>query len=168
MSKIYRYIWILVGTGGHTYSTLHFFVYYSKQRKKYKRYCKTYTEIKFYIILIFFFFLGWIIKHLQKGTPEAPLLFLYEVSTVVLIDFIAILLTLGIFLIQMVNTNNTNMYLIQFHSKNIINMHIPKSYVLKFQNCYQCSIFISEEEKRLFYSELYALHWYRAQFKKKM
>ena len=39
------------------------------------------------------------------------------------------------------------MYLIHFYSKNNIKMHIPNNYVLKFQNQYQCSIFISEEEK---------------------
>ena len=39
---------------------------------------------------------------------------LYEVSIVVIIDFIAILVTPGIFLIQIVNTNNTNMYLNSF------------------------------------------------------
>ena len=61
----------------------------------------------------------------------APLLFLYEVSIVVLIDFIAILITPGIFMIQIVNTN---MYLIHFYSENNIKMHIPTSYVLKFQN----------------------------------
>ena len=59
-----------------------------------------------------------------------PLLFIYEVSIVVLIDFIAILLTPGIFLIQIVNTN---MYLIHFYSKNNIKMHFPKSWVLKFK-----------------------------------
>ena len=36
---------------------------------------------------------------------------------------------------------NTKMYLIHFYCKNI-KMHIPKSYVLKFQNRYQRSIFI--------------------------
>ena len=83
----------------------------------------------------------------------APLLFLYEVSIVVLIDFITILVTPGIFLIQIVNTN---MYLIHFYSKNYIKMHIPKSYVLKFQNRYQRLMFISEEEeKRPFYSQCY-------------
>ena len=46
------------------------------------------------------------------GPQGAQLLFLYEVSIVVLIDFIAILLTSGIFLIQIINTNNTNMYFI--------------------------------------------------------
>ena len=45
-------------------------------------------------------------------TQGAPLLFLYKVSIVVLIDFIAIFLTPGIFLIQ-INTNNTNMYWIK-------------------------------------------------------
>ena len=56
----------------------------------------------------------------KRGPWGAPILFLYEVSIVVLIDFIAILLTPGISLIQIGNTNNTNMYLIHFHSKNII------------------------------------------------
>ena len=67
------------------------------------------------------------------------LLFLYEVSIVVLIDFIAILLTSGIFLIQMVNTN---MYLIDFYSKNNIKIHISESYVSKFQNRRQHSLSI--------------------------
>ena len=52
----------------------------------------------------------------KSGHQGDPLLFLYEVSIVVLIDFIAILLTPGIFLIQIVNTNNTNVYLIHFRS----------------------------------------------------
>ena len=52
-------------------------------------------------------------------------------SIVVLIDFIAILLTPGIFLLQIVNTN---MYLIHFHSKNNIKMHFPKSWVFKISN----------------------------------
>ena len=47
----------------------------------------------------------------QRGPQGAPLLFLSEVSIVVLIDFIAILLTPGIFFIQIVNTN---MYIIFF------------------------------------------------------
>ena len=52
------------------------------------------------------------------------LLYLYELSIVVLIDFIAILLTPGNFLIHIVNTN---MYLIRIQSKNIIKMRFPKS-----------------------------------------
>ena len=84
-------------------------------------------------------------KITERGPKGTPLLFLYKVSIVVLIDFIAIPLIPGIFLIQIVNTN---MYLIHFYSKNNIKMHIPKSYVLKFQNRYQCSIFISEEERK--------------------
>ena len=59
-------------------------------------------------------------KNTKRGPQGALLLFLYEVSIVVLIDFIAILLTPVIFLIQIVNTNNTNMYLNHFHSKNNI------------------------------------------------
>ena len=74
---------------------------------------------------------------LRRG---APLLFLYEVSIVVLIDFIAILLTSSIFLIQIVITN---MYLIHFYNKNNIKMHIPKSYVLKFQNPIKHSLYIT-------------------------
>ena len=61
------------------------------------------------------------------GPQGAAFLFLHEVSIVVLIDFIAILLTSGIFLIQLVNTNNTNVYLIYFHSKNNIKICFPKS-----------------------------------------
>ena len=60
----------------------------------------------------------------KRGPQGGLLLFLYEVSILVLIDFIAILLTPGIFLIKIVYTN---MYLIQFHSKNIIKMSFPKS-----------------------------------------
>ena len=62
----------------------------------------------------------------KRGLQGAPLLFLYEASMVVLIDFISILLTQGIFLIQIVNTNDTNMYLIHFHSKNNNKMCFPK------------------------------------------
>ena len=48
-------------------------------------------------------------KKIRKMGPHgALLLFVYEVSIVVLIGFIAILLPPGIFLIQIVNTNNTN------------------------------------------------------------
>ena len=61
----------------------------------------------------------------KRGLQGAPLLFLYEVSIVVLINFIAILLTPVIFLIQIVNTNNTNMYLTHFHRKKIIKMRFP-------------------------------------------
>ena len=73
-------------------------------------------------------------KHFMKRGPQgAPLLFLYEVSIVVLIDFIAILLILtpGNFLIQIVNTNNTNLSLIHFHSENNIQTCFLKSWVFK-------------------------------------
>ena len=54
-------------------------------------------------------------------------------SIVVLIDFIAILVTPGIFLIQIVNTNNTNMYLIHFHSKILLQCIFIKVEFLKFK-----------------------------------
>ena len=63
-------------------------------------------------------------KKFMKRRSPAPIS--YEASRIVLIDFIAILQTPGIFLIQIVNTN---MYLIHFHSKNIIKMHFPKSWI---------------------------------------
>ena len=47
----------------------------------------------------------------KRGPWGALLLFLHEENILVLIDFIAILLTPGIFLIQIVNTN---MYLNSF------------------------------------------------------
>ena len=53
----------------------------------------------------------------------APLLFLYEVSIVVLIDFVAILLIPGIFLIRVVNTF---MCLIFFIVKIILKWIFPK------------------------------------------
>ena len=77
----------------------------------------------------------------EKGAPgdSAPI---YELSTVVLIYFIAILLTPGIILIQIVNTNNTNMYLIHFSSKNNIKIHFPQSWVFKLQLHTSHSLFI--------------------------
>ena len=79
-------------------------------------------------------------KKIMKGAPQGdPLLFLYKVSIVVLIDFIAILLTPRIFLIQIVNTN---MYLIHFHTKNIIKMCFLKVVFLKFQTCFRHSLAI--------------------------
>ena len=73
-------------------------------------------------------------KKITNREPQGEqLLFLYEVSIVVLIDFIPILLTPGIFLIQIVNTNNTNVYLIHFHSKNDNKTRFYNSWVIKFQ-----------------------------------
>ena len=76
---------------------------------------------------------------MKRGPQGAQLLFLYEVRIVVLIDFIAMFLTSGISLIRIVNTN---MYLIHFHSKNVIKMCFPKSGVLKFQNRFGHSLSI--------------------------
>ena len=101
------------GYGGMYIFHRTFFVYYSKKRKKYKS--MTYTKIKFYIILISNLFTRMNNKKIRKrGSQGALLLFLYEVSIVVLIDFMAILLPPGIFLIKIVNTNNTIMYLNSF------------------------------------------------------
>ena len=70
-------------------------------------------------------------KFTKRGSQGAGLLFIYEVSIVVLIDFIAMLITPGIFLIQ---TVNTNMYLIHIYSKDNIKIHFPKGWVLIFPN----------------------------------
>ena len=90
----------------------------------------TYTKIKFYIILDLIFF-----SRINNKKFTKPLLFLYELSIVVLIDFMAILLTPGIFLIQIVNRN---MYLNHSYIKNN-KMHFPKVEFLKFQNCFRHS-----------------------------
>ena len=79
----------------------------------------------------------------KRGSQGAQLLFLYEVSIVVLIDFIAMLITPGIFLIQIVNTN---IYLIHFYCKSNFKMHIPKCWVLKFQNPIKHSLYITIRE----------------------
>ena len=138
MSKIYRYIWILGGYGGEVHGPPYICHSLFKQMEKAQEHNLYFNQILHHFDLKKKI-LGWIIKFLQKGS-QAQLLFLYEVSIVVLIDFIAIFPTPGIFLIQIVNTNNTNMYLIHFHSKNIIKMHFPQSFFLKFQNHYKHSL----------------------------
>ena len=50
------------------------------------------------------------------------------------------------------------MYLIHFYSRNNNKMHIPESYVLKIQNQYQHSIFISEEEEEEDHSNQNCMH----------
>ena len=82
-------------------------------------------------------------KSMKRGPQGTPLLFLYEVSIIVLIDFIAIFLTQGMFLIQIVNKNKINMYLIHFHSKNIIKKSFPKVVFLKFQTYLDHSLSIT-------------------------
>ena len=101
----------------------------------------TYTKIKFYIISMFKIPRINNKKFRKRGLQGAPLLFLYEVSSnLILIYFTAILLTPGIFLIQIVNTNNTNMYLLNLHNKNNLKMHFPKSWVFKGSNPLQTFI----------------------------
>ena len=79
-------------------------------------------------------------KITKRGAQGALLLFLYKVSIVVLIGFIAVLLTPGIFLIQIINTN---VYLIHFHSKNNIRMRFPKVGFLQFQTNLNYSLSIT-------------------------
>ena len=67
--KIYINICVSI-LWGVTRFTLHFFLYYSWKRKKYKS--MTYTKIKFYIILIFKKIPGWIIKNYGKVAPGVP------------------------------------------------------------------------------------------------
>ena len=88
-------------------------------------------------------------KNFTKRPLWAPILFLYEVSIVVLIDFLAIILTPGIILIQITNRNNTNMYLIFFHSENIIKMHFHKVEFLKFQTHFKHSLSIISRLNKL-------------------
>ena len=137
MSKIYQYIWISGGTGG-TYIVPHTFFVHLKKREKVHEYDLYLNQILYHFDLKIFF-LGWIIKKLQKWGP-APIS--YEVSIVVEIDFIAILLTPGIFLIQIFDTN---VYFNQFHGKNNIQMRFPKSLVFKVSNQSHHSLSISTQ-----------------------
>ena len=67
---------------------------------------------------------------IKRGLQVAPLLFPYEVN-IVLIDFIPMLLTSGIFLIQIVNKN---MYLkLIFIVKILLKCVFPKVEFLKFK-----------------------------------
>ena len=69
-------------------------------------------------------------KFKKRGPQPATLLFLYEVSIVVLIDFIAILQTPGIFLIPIANTN---MYIIHVLVKIIFKNVFRKVGFLSFK-----------------------------------
>ena len=89
MSKIYRYI--------------NFFLFIIKKTEKVQEYDLYLNQILRHFDLIFFPRMN-NKKNYEKGPQGAMLLFLYKVSIVVLIDFIAILLTPGIFLIQIINT----------------------------------------------------------------
>ena len=126
----------------YTWSTWHFLFIIHKNGKS----TRAWPILKSNSTSFRFFknFLWWII--IFWG---APLLYLFEVSIVVLIDFIAILLTPGIFLIQIVNTNNTNIHLIHFYSENNIKMHFPKSWVLKFQTRFRHSLSIGTRWNKL-------------------
>ena len=141
MSKMYWYTYMNF-RGGRTYSTSTFYFII----KKYGKSTRAWPILKSNSTSFWFkfFFHRMNNNNFRKRGPQgAPLLFLYEVNIVVLINFIAILLTPGIFLIQIVNTNNTNVYLIHFHNKNNIKMHFLKRWVLKFQTNLNHSLFIA-------------------------
>ena len=72
-----------------------FLGYYSKISEKVQEHDLYYNQILHHFDLTIFFPK----MNNKKFTKSGPLLFLYELSIVVLIDFIAILLTPGIFLI---------------------------------------------------------------------
>ena len=118
------------GTGECTYSTVHFLFIIQKNGKSTREWPILKSNSASFWFKTFFPRIN--NKKLMKRGP--PLLFLYTVSIVVLIDFIAILLTPGIFLTQIVNTN---VHLIHFHSNSHIQMHFPKSRVSKVSNQYQ-------------------------------
>ena len=128
------------GYRGGTYSTVHFLFIIQKNGKS----TRAWPILKSNYTSFWFFFPRMNSKNVKNRGPQgAPLLFLYEVSIVVLIYFIEIILTSGIFLIQIVDTNNANMYLIRFHSKNIIKMNFPKSWVFKVKNRFRHSLYIA-------------------------
>ena len=146
MSKIYRYIWISGGMRGHTYSALHFFFIIRKNAKS----TRAWPILKSNSTSFDYFFHMMNNKKIPKRGPQgALLLFLYKVSIVVLIDFIDILLSPGIFLIQIVTTNNANMCLIHFHSKNNIKMCFPKRLDFKVQTHYRHPLSIAARWNKL-------------------
>ena len=103
MSKIYRYICISGGTEGDGGDPPIIFCLLFKKMEKVHEH-DLYPSFRT-------IFPRMNNKNFMKRGPKgAPLPFLYEASMVVLIDFIAILLTPGQFLIQIININNANMY----------------------------------------------------------
>ena len=126
MSKIYRYICISGGTVG---IPVHFLFIIKKNGKS----TKAWPILKSNSTLFSFrtIFPRMNNKNFTKRVPEgAPLSFLYEASMVVLIDFIAILLTPGIFLIQIINKLHNKRTLDIF--KNVINEYFVYIFVNVF------------------------------------
>ena len=131
--------------GGRTNSTIQFLFIIQKNRKSARAWPLLKSNSTSFWFKTFFPRIN--NKIFMKIVPKrAPLIFLYKVSIEVLIDFIAILLTPGIFLIQIVNTN---MYLIQFHSRNIIKMLFPKVGFLKLQTYLNYSLSIKMRWNKL-------------------
>ena len=70
MAKIYRYIWILGGMGGCTYSTVHFLFIIKKNGKS----TRAWPILKSNSISFWFKkkSVGWIIRNYEKGAPGGP------------------------------------------------------------------------------------------------
>ena len=123
MSKIYIYICILGETEG---IPLHFLFIIQKNGKSTRAWPILKSNSTLFSFRTIFPRMN-NKKFTKRGPKRTPLPFLYEASMVVLIDFIAILLTPGIFLIQIININNTNMYVIHIYSKNMMKIHFPNT-----------------------------------------
>ena len=109
---------------GHTYSTIHFLFIIQKNRKSNRAWPilkSNSTSLWFK-----FFFLGRSeyssSNWFHNNTPNSRHVF---------------------------NTNNTNMYLIHFHSKNIIKMPFPQNWVFKVQNWFGHSLSIGMRWNKL-------------------
>ena len=86
-----------VGTGGTTWSTKHFLFIIQKNGKSTRAWPILESNSTSFLFNKFFPRMYYK-KFTKRGPHCSPFLFLYEVSILVLIDFIAILLTPGIFL----------------------------------------------------------------------
>ena len=137
-------IWISGVWGGRTYSTVNVLFIIQKIGKSTRAWpILKWNSTSFWFIFFPRMYNNKITKRCPKGDQ---LLFLYELSIVVLIDFIAILLTPGIFLIQIIDRN---MYLTDFYIKNNIKMHFSKVEFFKFQNRFRRSLSIATRWNKL-------------------
>ena len=123
--------------GGCTWSTLHFCSLVFKNTENVQEHDLYFNQILYHFDLKKNF-LRWIIKSLQKGAGgPAPISLRSEHS--ISHWFHTNTPNSRHLFIQIVNTNNTNVYLIHFHSKNNIQMCFPQSWVFKVSNPSQSS-----------------------------
>ena len=138
MSKIYQYIWISEGTGDvHIPPSIFCLLFQKTEHDLYLNQILNLLIKKFFPIMNNKFF--------TKSESQARISLWSEYSSSNWFHSN----TPGIFLIQIVNTNNTNVYLINFHSKNNIKMRFLKSWVLKFQTNLNHSLFIATRLNKL-------------------